>query len=70
MFAPFPKKKLGHSLPKMAAAVREPRGHSARARLWGQRWLAVPYKQGCQVLVTLPLAVGDNAVPCATLPVQ
>lgn len=50
LFAPFPEKKLGHSLPKMAAAVMEPRGHSARARLWGQRWVAVPHKQGCQVL--------------------
>lgn len=55
LFAPFPEKKLGHSLPKMAAAVREPRGHSARARLWEQRWVAVPHKQGCQVLVTLCL---------------
>lgn len=36
------------------------------ARLWGQCWEAVLYKQGCQVLVTLCLCHTASAVTVGT----
>lgn len=65
LFVPFPEQKLGHR-PQNDSCSGGAWGHSGMARLWGQHWVAVPYRQRCQVLVTAPLATGGDTALCHT----